>query len=302
MKISCLVPAYNAEAFLGEAIESALGQSRAPDEIVVVDDGSTDGTADMAASYAGVRLVRQENGGIVAARNRCMAEATGELIAWLDADDIWMADHLERLEPLLGEHVIAFGDAVRLFPDGPETETYVDRSRFRQLFDVSDAEPTVIERNLYKAILPGLFIPNEAMLFRWKDGIRVGLYDPAQVTSSDRLFTLKLSLLGSAIFDPHVHVHARIHQTNTTGRHNFLPVSRLRQRALDRCEELVAPLNDPEDLRTIEALRGVEWKRIRRLTSKQGLRPYMQVRGWWRHPRDLGRALLGQRQNLKPRS
>ena len=147
MKISALIPAYNAAAYVAMALESALNQTRPPDEIIVVDDGSTDGTAEIASSYPG-RVIRQVNGGISAARNRCVAEARHELIAWLDADDIWLPYHLQRLEQLLEHHVIAFGDGATLFPDGPEPETYVDRSDLRQRFAISDSQPTVIERSV----------------------------------------------------------------------------------------------------------------------------------------------------------
>ncbi len=95
MRISAVIPCYNTAAFVGEAIDSALGQSRPPDEIVVVDDGSTDASADVARGYGErVRLVRQPNGGIGAARNRGLAESSGDWIAFLDADDVWPRDSL----------------------------------------------------------------------------------------------------------------------------------------------------------------------------------------------------------------
>lgn len=291
MRISCLIPAYNAGPYIAQAIESALSQERIPDEIVVVDDGSTDETAEIVEGYKSVRLVRQANGGIVSARNRCLAECQGDIVAWLDADDLWMPDHLSRLEPLLADHIFAFGDAKCLYADGLAKEAYSERSNLRQLFAISNDEPTIIAENLYKTILPGLYIHHNAMIFRWKDGIRIGGYDPAQRTSSDRLFTLKLSLLGSAIFDPHVHTHIRIHATNTTGPRNYLSVSELRLRALDRCEELVAPLADPEDSRLIDELRKKEMESIRYLRSLNGLGAYLMGPDPWKSPRGLLRSL-----------
>jgi glycosyltransferase involved in cell wall biosynthesis len=85
--VTVMIGAYNAAPYLGEAIESALGQDYEPIELIVVDDGSTDGTADVARSFAQTKLIRQENGGNGAARNRAVENASGELYAFLDADD-----------------------------------------------------------------------------------------------------------------------------------------------------------------------------------------------------------------------
>ena len=95
-RVSCIVPVYNGERFLPEALESILRQTRPPDEIIVVDDGSTDGTARIATALgAPVRWVRQENAGPAAARNLAIRLATGDFLAFLDADDLWLPRKLE---------------------------------------------------------------------------------------------------------------------------------------------------------------------------------------------------------------
>ena len=92
-----IVPAYNVERYLGEALESALAQTVPPAEVIVVDDGSTDGTRAVAESFAPrVVCVPQENAGPGPARNRGAALATGDFLAFLDADDVWEPDKLER--------------------------------------------------------------------------------------------------------------------------------------------------------------------------------------------------------------
>jgi glycosyltransferase involved in cell wall biosynthesis len=94
--ISVIIPAYNAAAFVGNAIESALAQTYPPLEILVVDDGSQDATAQIVARYgAPVRLIQQANGGTAAARNRAAREARGTWLAFLDADDTWLPEKLE---------------------------------------------------------------------------------------------------------------------------------------------------------------------------------------------------------------
>lgn len=97
---SVIMPAYNAERFLREAVDSALAQTWPHLEVVLVDDGSTDGTLELAKEFARrdprVRVFTQENAGVGAARNRGITEARGEYIAPLDADDVWFPEKLAR--------------------------------------------------------------------------------------------------------------------------------------------------------------------------------------------------------------
>jgi glycosyltransferase involved in cell wall biosynthesis len=91
--ISVVIPAFNAEAFLAEGIESVLAQDHACIEVIVVDDGSTDRTAAVASSYP-VTCLRQANGGLAAARNAGVAAARGSFVSFLDADDLWRPSKL----------------------------------------------------------------------------------------------------------------------------------------------------------------------------------------------------------------
>lgn len=92
-RVSAVVTAFQCEAFLGEALESVRGQSAPLDEIIVVDDGSTDGTAEVARSFGDrVRVVSRPNGGPGAARNTGLTAARGDWIAFLDGDDAWTRD------------------------------------------------------------------------------------------------------------------------------------------------------------------------------------------------------------------
>lgn len=98
-QISVVIPTYNSGALLKQTLDSALDQTFVPLEIIVVDDGSTDETPDWIQANYGerVRLIRQHNGGVAAARNTGWRAARGEWIAFLDHDDVWHADKLERL-------------------------------------------------------------------------------------------------------------------------------------------------------------------------------------------------------------
>ncbi|MEZ6019211.1 MAG: glycosyltransferase family 2 protein [Planctomycetota bacterium] len=98
MRFSVVIPAYNREGTVGRAIESALAQSYAPFEVIVVDDGSKDGTAAVIEAFGPpVTLIRQPNGGAPVARNTGVRAAKGDWIAFLDSDDYWTPGHLERV-------------------------------------------------------------------------------------------------------------------------------------------------------------------------------------------------------------
>ena len=102
--ISVIVPAYNREKYIGAALDSIFAQDYRPIEVVVVDDGSTDGTASVARSYPDVRYIYQENQGPAVARNTGLANCTGELISFLDADDYWPANKLRIQSDYLATH------------------------------------------------------------------------------------------------------------------------------------------------------------------------------------------------------
>lgn len=103
--VSVVIPTYNYARFLSRALDSALGQTLSPAEIIVVDDGSTDATPAVLEGYSGrIRVHRQTNGGLSAARNTGIALATGELVALLDSDDLWLPTKLERQVALFRQH------------------------------------------------------------------------------------------------------------------------------------------------------------------------------------------------------
>lgn len=111
--ISVIIPAYNAEKYLQEAVDSALAQSYPACEIVVIDDGSTDGTIAILDGYGErIRVVRQANSGAARACNAGVAVAQGSWIAFLDADDIWMPDKLSRQIEQCGHAPISHTDSV----------------------------------------------------------------------------------------------------------------------------------------------------------------------------------------------
>ncbi len=141
MRVSALIAAYNAESYIAEAVDSVLSQSHAPDEVIVVDDGSTDRTRAVLEGF-GERVVflSQRNRGQAAALNGALAIATGDFLSFCDADDLWTPRKLELQLALLetsGEIDAVFG-VVRQFvsPEVPEEH----RERLRPAIEVSHGE------------------------------------------------------------------------------------------------------------------------------------------------------------------
>jgi glycosyltransferase involved in cell wall biosynthesis len=129
------MPAYNVEPYIAEAIESVLRQTFTDLELLVVDDGATDSTADIAARYAErdtrVRVLRKANGGLSSARNHALTRARGHAVALLDSDDVWAPAFLERQMAILGERPdidIVTGNARELggHRDGQPSRPYPD--------------------------------------------------------------------------------------------------------------------------------------------------------------------------------
>src|SRR5438045_1880854 len=93
--VSVIIPCYNAAEFLAECLDSVCRQTVPPAEVIVVDDGSTDATAQIARAFGPpVRVISQANAGPSAARNRAMDEAQGDWVAFSDADDVWQPNKL----------------------------------------------------------------------------------------------------------------------------------------------------------------------------------------------------------------
>jgi glycosyltransferase involved in cell wall biosynthesis len=177
-RVSVVIPAYNAAPTLGRTLESVLKQTFASLDVIVVDDGSTDDTAEIAQSTGDVRVkvIQTPNGGVSRARNRGMAGASGELIALLDADDLWLPDKLEKqvnlmdAEPDIG---VSFTAATRVDESGSvigelPALMYDDYSAALLLYSVviSAADSTaVIRRDVAEQL--GGFDPNFSQCADW---------------------------------------------------------------------------------------------------------------------------------------
>ena len=117
LKVTAIIPCYNAAPYVAEAIDSVVVQTRRVDEVLVIDDCSTDDSREIAARYALRLLQTPRNSGHAAARNLGIRAAKGDVIAWLDADDYWEPNHVETVVGLLDRHpdaAVAFSGVRRV--------------------------------------------------------------------------------------------------------------------------------------------------------------------------------------------
>jgi glycosyltransferase involved in cell wall biosynthesis len=137
-KVSVVIPAFNAERYLRETLDSVLAQTCRDLEVVVVDDGSTDATREIAASYGEpVRCVPQANAGPSPARNRGIREARGEFVAFVDSDDLWLPEKLAEQMPLFdgeGRVGLVYCHGERIDADGSPIPTQTARKPTGRVF------------------------------------------------------------------------------------------------------------------------------------------------------------------------
>ena len=227
--ISVVIPCYNAAAFLREAIDSALGQTRPADEIIVVDDASTDGSVEVAQSYGDrIALLRSPNAkgtGHGATANRGIMASRGDYIAFLHADDIWKPQHLEKVAGLLDqwpEAGVAFGRMKRFgtsdddFPYNPPDWN-----------PPQDAFSTIMRTTV--------LMPSCAVVHR-RVAAEIGGFDEGRPFLTDDFdFFVRCSLRSKFVTCPEQTVRYRVHgaQCSSSGDETLLNGFRYRVRLLD---------------------------------------------------------------------
>jgi glycosyltransferase involved in cell wall biosynthesis len=200
LDISCIVPVYNGERFLAEALDSILVQSHPPFEIIVIDDGSTDGTPGVVANYGErVRYERQENAGPASARNAGLDLARGELIAFHDADDLW---HPEKLALQLAR-----------FRKRPDLDIAIGHVQNFWMPELRQEEERIGDDHPLKRPLPGYVF--QAMLARTSVFESVGRLNPAIHGAEDSdWFSRALACRITLEVLPEIVVYRRFHSTN----------------------------------------------------------------------------------------
>lgn len=237
LSVSVILPLHNGAKHVTDAVASVLGQTRAPLEVIVVDDGSTDGGADLLSgrgseSDAGpvIRVVTQGNAGQSAARNHGAQLATGELLAFIDQDDLWHPRHLEVLvEPFATDDRLgwAFSDFDEIDADG-----YVLTRSF-----LADAGVATRRRSLGALLAGDLMVLPSASVLRASAFAEVGGFDPdLQGYEDDDLYIRFFRHGWSAAFVAESVTSFRTHGTSSSAGDRF---QRSRVRFLEKLRATV---------------------------------------------------------------
>lgn len=203
--VSVVIPTYNRAEYLRQALASVFAQSFAPWEVIVVDDGSSDRTPEVVQAFgAKVRYVRQDHQGIAAARNRGLEVAQGEVIAWLDADDLWEPNYLSTVVPLLTDDATLDGVYSGL--------RYIDAAG--NLLPQSSRK-VVKPADLYSSLAEECFIQTSTFAVRRRCFARVGGFDLAFQICEDYDMFLRLAKECTIVGVPLPLVRYRVHGHST---------------------------------------------------------------------------------------
>lgn len=222
--VSVVVPTYNYESFLPRAVDSALAQDLAGLEVLVADDGSTDGTAEVMARYAGdsrVRYLPHPHGGVSKARNAGIRAARGRYVALLDADDFWpRRDKLSLQAGYLEAHPEVgwiFSD-VSLVGPGEDERPYLWRLGW---YSEDSSEPRRVPLTLAELWWDRFGVPTSSVLARRHCLVEVGGFDESLAMWEDLDLWIRLQIRYPVAFIPAALVERHIHGANAGRRRPF---------------------------------------------------------------------------------
>lgn len=224
--IAVVIAAFNGSDHLEEALQSVLGQQRLPDEVLLVDDGSTDDTPAIAHRF-GVRVLRNQHAAEVAphtgpgpagGRMTGLHAATSDLVALLDQDDIMLPEHLRLTEQAFLDHPeveLCFGDATEFGGGAPEKSLFAGKRigtlPYREL---PGGLRLLKEPLLHSLAVEGSYIPTAANLWRRKTAIEIGGFEPKAGTCDDLHFFMRLGRSGAVAYYPFAIARKRNHGQN----------------------------------------------------------------------------------------
>lgn len=218
MKISAIIPAYNSQDFILDAIQSIQKQTHPVDEIIIIDDGSTDDTQQIIRSHAqGVSYFQQKNQGPSAARNAGITMAKGDWVAFLDADDQWIDDKIARQLAVLSHspelHLIA-GDMQEIgLKNELITPSVLAKHNLLEKFKTNQSLPI---QNALAELVTKNFIPTGTVLAKRTTLIESGMFNPAIHFGEDLELWAKIASQHPITCIPKILMLRRLHENNAT--------------------------------------------------------------------------------------
>jgi glycosyltransferase involved in cell wall biosynthesis len=214
-KFSVIIPAYNAEKYIRETLDSAFSQTYRDFEILVVNDGSTDKTLDLLGSYGNqIRIIDQKNAGVSAARNNGVKAASGEFIAFLDADDLWMPDKLFLQNAKLEE--------------GYEL-AYTNRSYFGIVGDLPEKQSDICdmpEGDIWEALLFNNVITTSSVVVKKNFYEEFSGFDEGMSYCEDWDLWIRFSEKCLVGYNPEPLVQYRVHFTGLSSNYKYMSLMR----------------------------------------------------------------------------
>jgi len=206
-KVSVIIPAYNAERYIAETLRSVFDQTYRNYEVIAVDDGSKDGTLRLLQSYAPkIKVYSKSNGGPASARNAAIKNSDGELIAFLDSDDLWFQDKLEAQVRFLCENPavgLTYSEALMVGHEGGAGERKIGYT----------------ESPSFCKLLYGDFIPNSTVMIRRSCVERIGLLDESKelIAAEDYEYWLRIAKLFPIAGIPRPLAYYRVRENSLMG-------------------------------------------------------------------------------------
>jgi glycosyltransferase involved in cell wall biosynthesis len=214
--ISIIMPTYNRAEYISEALDSIKRQTFKDYEIIVIDDGSTDNTKEIVETYKGIRYMYLDHGGIAWARNTAVKAARGKWLAFLDSDDLWVDDKLQKQV-----------DYIKAHPD-----CRIVYSDFKNFTDIPEEELTERQKELLRSDI-SWYLPSALVDTRLFD--EIGLFDKAKEPNDDTDWNFRLKFyrvdMGHCIHE--VLYLRRVHSSNISSTQRTFSMADMQKMAVD---------------------------------------------------------------------
>lgn len=272
IKVSLIIPAYNAGGYIERALASVENQTQKPDEVIVIDDGSTDDTAARviefsAKSTLNITFEKQENKGPGAARNLGIKKSVGDIIAFLDADDIVYPEFLKQVVCGLRQHahwIACFSDRDIVDINGRPISKDLDHPKFRtiQKKDLGNGFVELTDNSLFSKMLEGSVIPM-TIACRREHVEAISGFDEDIWLGQDKIFMLKLikrgtfGYVGNSLGTWQRHDKNLTHESNSLRRFPYTDLGL--QRLLDTGDRLRLTAEELTQIKTTRAKLATQW-------------------------------------------